>query len=364
MKVLVISNIPSPYRVDFFNELGKYIDLTVLFEAKRAKGINFNWNDDICNFNAVFLNDGDISENKFDFSILKYIKKNKYDCIIATNYAYKTELLAIIKMICFRIPFCLEIDGGLINENENFLKRFFKRFIIKHAKFYLSPSSHSDEFLNYYGADLKKIYRYPFSSLRKADIIDKPVDMTTKIALRHKLGIKEEKVVISVGRFIPIKGFDILIKASAKFDRNVGVYIIGGVPTDEYIELVKSLSVSNIHFIDFLSKEELDEYYMASDLFVLPSRGDVWGLVINEAMSKGLPIITTYSCVAGKELVKNGENGFLVSPNSPNELFDKMSTALTSGAEFMNKKSLEVIRSYTIENMVKLHLDFFKTIYR
>ena len=51
---------------------------------------------------------------------------------------------------------------------------------------------------------------------------------------------------------------------------------------------------------------------MASDLFVLPTREDIWGLVINEAMSFGLPIITTRKCIAGTELITDGENGYLL----------------------------------------------------
>lgn len=78
--VLFITNIPAPYRIDFYNELGKYVNLTVLFEAKGAsdQGIQFNWNyDAISNFKAVFLSNGDIREKKIDWKIIDFLKKNK-----------------------------------------------------------------------------------------------------------------------------------------------------------------------------------------------------------------------------------------------------------------------------------------------
>ena len=79
MKVLFITNIPAPYRIDFYNELGKYVDLTVIFEAKGAEGIRFNWNiDEINNFKAIFLDEGNIKEKRIDWKILKYIKKKQY----------------------------------------------------------------------------------------------------------------------------------------------------------------------------------------------------------------------------------------------------------------------------------------------
>ena len=97
MKILIISNIPSPYRIDFFNELGKHVDLTVVFEARNAKGITFNWNvDSIKNFKVVFLKEGFINEKRINFKILKYIKKNTYDHIIITSYVYLTEMAALL----------------------------------------------------------------------------------------------------------------------------------------------------------------------------------------------------------------------------------------------------------------------------
>ena len=57
MKVLFITNIPSPYRIDFYNELSRFVDLTVIFEARRVQGIRFNWNDDNLRFKAVFIFD-------------------------------------------------------------------------------------------------------------------------------------------------------------------------------------------------------------------------------------------------------------------------------------------------------------------
>ena len=55
---------------------------------------------------------------------------------------------------------------------------------------------------------------------------------------------------------------------------------------------------------------------MCADIFVHPTETDVWGLVINEAMAHGLPIITTDGCVAGLELVKNNDNGFIIPVNN------------------------------------------------
>ena len=70
--------------------------------------------------------------------------------------------------------------------------------------------------------------------------------------------------------------------------------------------------IAVFHFIDFLQTSELKQYYKLSDIFVLPTKYDVWGLVVNEAMSQGLPVISTSACVAAIELVSNGYNGYVI----------------------------------------------------
>ena len=143
--------------------------------------------------------------------------------------------------------------------------------------------------------------------------------MMKKIKLRIKLGLEEEKIVISVGQFIYRKGFDVLIRSAGRLNKNIGIYIIGGEPNDYYLNLKNEYKAENLHFIGFKSKYELAEYYKAADLFVFPTREDIWGLVVNEAMAYGLPVITTNRCISGLELV-DSRNGFIINVNSEEEL--------------------------------------------
>ena len=83
------------------------------------------------------------------------------------------------------------------------------------------------------------------------------------------------------------------------------------------------------------------------------------GLVINEAMAYGLPVITTDRCVAGLELVKEGANGYIVPTEDAHSLAEAIEKVLCSDLRKMGESSLEKIRPYTIENMVKVHIDVF-----
>lgn len=364
MKILFLTNIPSPYRLDFFNELGQSCDLRVVFEAEKNYQLHEKWySNKYENFNAVFLKKGEIQERKVNWKILKQLDKKNQDLIVVTNYGYLTELIALLYIKLKKIPYCIEIDGGIIRNDSRILK-LLKKFLMKNAKGYISPSNSSDEFLIYYGAKNNKIYRYPFTSIKKDDLLPKLIMINEKIKIRNKLKIKGEKIVLTIGQFINRKGFDILLKSCTKLSKKYGIYIIGGEPTQEYIELKKKLNLDNVHFVGFKSKDELKEYYMAVDLFVLPTREDVWGLVINEAMAYGLPVITTGRCVSGLELVKDYENGFIIPVNDEEQLAEKINMILSNDSlcKSMSEKSLEKIREYTIEKMAERHMEIFEKI--
>ncbi len=133
------------------------------------------------------------------------------------------------------------------------------------------------------------------------------------------------------------------------------------MPERAVLELRKKLALKNVHFIGFQDKDTLQKYYRAADVFVFPTREDIWGLVINEAMANGLPVITTNKCVAGMELIRG--NGRIISAESVEEIREAM-----KDYEKMEKrrlknesvKSLEIIKNYSIENMAKEYINVFK----
>lgn len=360
LKVLFLTNIPSPYRVDFFNELGKFCDLTVLFEKNSSSERDSSWKDQsIIFFKGIILKGLPFSTDKAICpGIIKYLKKGKFDFIIVANSLTPTGMLAIQYMRWNNISFIIEGDGGFPGSGQGF-KEMLKRHFIKGAKAYFSTSDMHDAYYLAYGASKERIYRYPFTSLRSHDLLDKPLNTVEKFSIKRELGIDEEKVVLSVGRFIHGKGYDVLLKACNRLDNNVGIYLIGGQPTSEYLKMKEEHHLINVHFLDFLLKDQLKKYYLCADLFVLPTREDIWGLVINEAMAFGLPVITTDKCIAGLELIENEVNGYIIPTEDEKALLEKIKIILRDNSlhEKMSKNNLMKISQYTIEKMVKRHLD-------
>lgn len=356
-KVLWLTNNPSPYRVDFFNELGQYCDLTVVFEKPKSVGRDASWLN--CNaerFKPVFLTKKtDASDNILCFGVEKYLKKkNGYDHIIVSNFADLTGIWAICHLKMRGLSYEIESDGGFAGSGKGF-KEGVKKWLFKKAVRCFSTAEEHDKYYKTYGVPEEKLVRYPFTSLYEKDIIEKPISIEEKKILREKLGIPETKVVLSVGRFVHSKGFDILLQAMALLPRDIGLYIIGGTPTEDYLNVQKEYRLTNVHFIDFKLKAELCEWYLSADCFALPTRSDVWGLVVNEAMACGLPVVVTDKCIAGLELVKNGVNGHIVPVDNVEALADGIQQCLDN-KETYSVATLERIQDYTIEKMVEAHL--------
>lgn len=361
-RVLFISNIPAPYRVDFFDALGERYDLTVLFEARRATGIRFNWNDDAPHrFRAIFLSDGEIDETHVDRRVFRYIRRGAFDHIVATSYGYYTETAALLSMRLRGIAYDLELDGGVVRAGEPMMKRLLKRCIIRGAKRLFSSGASTDALFLHYGAKRERLVRYPFTSLFSRDLCERVPSVAEKGAARRILGVPYRKVALTVGQFIHRKGFDVLLHACDRFDGDTGVYIVGGEPTEEYRAIVKEKQLTNVHFLPFMDVQTLAQWFTAADVFVLPTREDMWGLVINEAMAHALPVVTTVRCNAGVELVEPGVNGYLVEAEDADALAERTLEILNDESlrARMAEAARERMQSYTIEAMVRAHAEAF-----
>lgn len=360
-KVLFYTNIPSPYRVDFFNELGKYCDLTVLFEAANSAERNELWKQYQFDYFEGIIMSGRRTAVDMAFcpEILKYLKNDHYDMIFISLLASLTSVLAVTWLRLHKIPYVYEGDGGFVHA-ENKLKYILKKYIISGADAYFSTSQAFDLYCKRYGAIQDKIVRYPFTSVFEKDLLQRRRPKEEKQKIRGKLGIWEEHMIISVGRIIHLKGFDILLKAAEVLDDSWGIYIVGGQETSELAGLSRDRNECNVHYIDFIPKEKLWEYYQAADLFVLPTRNDPWGLVVNEAMANALPVITTTQCIAGLELVKDGINGYLYDCEDVDALKNILNKASMHIEELseLSEEALKTARNYTIEKMVKAHMDY------
>lgn len=362
-KVLYTTNIPVPYKVNFFNLLSESVDLTVTFEREEASDRDSSWLKSVpCNFNKIVLSGIPVgADSAISKQIIDVVKKGNFDKIVVGVYNTPTAMLLIHYLKSHRIPYMLSSDGGFISDGEPRIKYRIKNYFMSGADAYFSPGKETNKYLEWYGASKERIIEYPFTSISEPDIVKGPISDSQKMSLKKELELPTGHVVLSIGQFIPRKGMDTLIKAGKLMNSDTFICIIGGKPSKEYLKLVDDSAEAKIVFKSFMSKEELAKYYKAADVFALATREDIWGLVVNEAMSYGLPVVTTTACMAGLEMVKDGENGFLVSPDDPQGLAQRINDVLYSNKYLeMQQECLKTARRYTLENMANAYIDKLK----
>lgn len=361
MKILYFTNIPAPYRVECFNLIKKNNQVDILFDVTQEKTRNKNWfKDNNYEFNFKNL-------RKFaPITLFKEIKKNSYDIIVIGTYASINGAILNLMLKIMKKPFIINADGGFIPEKESIFSAFLKKFFLSKASYYISTGKETNKYLVHYGAKEENIFIYPFSSVLDSDVLSKPLSYTEKKKLRVKSGYNYKRLFVSVGSFIDRKGYDITIEAiglNKNMFKDAGFLIIGGGEEKEhYKELIKKYDLSNIHLIDFCSKKEIFNYYKMSDVFFFPSRYDIWGLVLNEAMACGLPSIASDNVLSAKELLEKNDIYQCFDRKKQAIILKKYADMSNLELEKMGIKNLNVIKNYTIEKMAESHIEIFNEV--
>ena len=169
------------------------------------------------------------------------------------------------------------------------------------------------------------------------------------------------KIMLCMARFSKEKNQEFLINAflKSKLSKNWTLKLVGAGPLKEYLEN-KFKENDNIKLCNWANYSQLPEIYHNSSFFVLASTFEPWGLVVNEAMSAGLPVACSNAVGAIPDLVTQ-ENGFIFDENNENQLigvFDKISQLSDNQLLLMSSRSVEIIKGFTpeiwAEKVVKL----------
>lgn len=172
----------------------------------------------------------------------------------------------------------------------------------------------------------------------------------------EKLGLPS-RFLLYVGRLVPEKGVFDLLGTYAELDptirSTVGLVFAGNGQCKAELEWqAQKISPGLVCFPGFLHREDLAGLYALADALILPTHSDPWGLVVNEGMACGLPIIVTSVAGCSADLVEDGWNGYVVPPHDPEELHAAMDLLLRDShlRQEMSVNSRRRIRAYSPED--------------
>ena len=361
MRVLFVTNVLSPYRAEFFSEFGKYCDLTVVAELDSISYRDKKWKTEEYDnyvYISLHLSPRYHEDTSFSYELVSYIRQNKkkFDCIIFGVYTDPSQCMAICYCKMAGIPYFISDDGGFVPEKNKYLLNTIKSFLLKDARACLTTSMVSKSALLFLGVHHSRIFLYPFSSIKKKQIKTME-ELGSKGLKKKELDIHERKSVLYVTQFIPRKRIEDLLKVAKELkSHDIGFYIIGGKPTTEYLNMVQDDELYNVHFIEFLNFDKLSAYFTAMDCFVMPTGLDIWGLVVNEAMAHGLPVVSSDRCLAATQMIDDGVNGYVVPVGDYKLMANKIKRVIYASEEDrikMQKASLKTAGEYTIEAMAE-----------
>ncbi len=175
---------------------------------------------------------------------------------------------------------------------------------------------------------------------------------------REDHGLPKERYFLYVGRLAEEKNIAGLLQSWITYRESGGLWplvLVGDGPERAALEAAAGRTpyAHEVYFPGLRSSRELLPFYAFAGCFVLPSTREPWGLVVNEAMASGLPVIVSGRCGCARDLVRPGVNGFVFHPERPEELTAALHTISAAGAEKlqgMGESSAEQIREYSPES--------------
>ncbi|MBZ5663367.1 MAG: glycosyltransferase family 4 protein [Acidobacteriia bacterium] len=362
-RLVILTEIIAPYRIPVFNDLARRaeLDLHVMFLAETDEALR-QWRvykNEIC-FSHRILPSWRWRAGKGSFlinwGVWSALNKIKPQVIICGGYNYAASWQALLWARRHRAEFVLwsESNGQDARRGRPWIESL-KAYFLRHCDRFVVPGKASFEYLRSLGSPEASISTAP-------NAVDNTFFATQAEAAKARANEFRKKLklparfILFVGRLVPEKGVIDLLEAYAKLESGVrsevGLVFAGdGVSREKLAQRAKRINPGVVCFPGFAQREDLAALYALAETLVLPTHSDAWGLVVNEAMACGLPIIVSSVAGCASDLIEDGWNGYVVPPRDS----EKLSTAINSLVrqpdlrQKMSARSLERIRNYSAQ---------------
>lgn len=338
MRVGLLTNIPTPYRLPLFQRLSERpgIALSVAFCA--ASEQNRRWQlVSPFSFDHVILPGGTLNLTSTDLvaihvngGVAEWVGARRLDALIVGGWSSPTYLWAAAYCRRRGIPVVLWA-GSTAGEPSlgRLLTLPIVRLMVRAASAYIAYGTAAARYLIGLGAPAAKIAH----ALNTVDLEHwaGAAARADRAALRRDLALGDRITFLYVGQLIRRKGVDLLLEAFADARRatpNIALVIAGeGQLEQELRAQAQRLGLDDVRFVGHRAYGELPDYYAAADVVVLPSRSEVWGLTVNEALASGRPVICSDVIGAAHDLVIGRPTGWVARAGSVVDLAARLREA-------------------------------------
>ena len=324
-KIAIVTTHPIQYQSPLFKEaslLNKF-KTDVYFASKhgyQSKYIDkdfkkkFNWNINLLSgYNYFFSIKNDRNINSFFLSFKNLnntLFKTKYDAILLFGWNNILYLKAFFLAKLHKIPIILRVETNS-SQKINYFKKIIKYFVLniffKYINYFLYIGSLNKKFYLNLGVNNKRLYPAPYSVDNNFFLNKEKIN----ISINKKF---KKKTILFVGKLIERKNVEEFLNLAKLFknDHRFNFLVVGDGHQNKLCnEFIINKKLPNVKIVGFKNQQELKVIYQKSFLLIVPSKYETWGLVINEAMASGLPVICSKNCSSSRDLIINGKTGYV-----------------------------------------------------
>jgi glycosyltransferase involved in cell wall biosynthesis len=333
-KILLIYMEPAPYIVDFIRVLRAQWAgaIETLFVSP---ALSQPWEAMEAHSGDAFLPDGKWAAIG---TIRQKLASKQFALVHLAGWGHPILLATMVMAKFYGVPVTVESDTPPPLEQQGWkaaVKRFLYPLLFRLPAHFLPGGTRQKDYLRQYGVPDSRI-RIARMSVDVARIkrFGAGFSETAREAVRRKWGLPADGIrFLYLGRLERHKGIDDLLEAfrRVRADRPEASLMIAGSGTMAAIVTAAAGRESGIFFLGRLSGDEVWEAYATADIVVLPSHFEPWGLVVNEAMALGRPVIITDRAGCGPDLVAGRETGLIVPLGTPMALSDAMKALAADG---------------------------------
>lgn len=333
-KVVLITNIPTPYRIPLFNELNKQMlqeemELHVIFSESGYQRRKFEIDFSQIQFPYTLLKGGTITSNKniektyfFYKGLWNALNKLQPKNIIVAGFSAASIITA---SWCRRNKSTFSIWSGSIEtetRNISLLRILLRRQLIKRAKSFIAYGTLAAKYLVKLGATEDRVHI-------GINTVDTNFYAHETAKIRNNSQKKSKFTFTYLGYLVPRKNVNLVLEVASlllKERSDFNIQIIGDGESKNSLE---ALSIQlglkdHIEFTGYKQRSEIPYYFANSSALLFQSDFDIWGLVLNEAMAAGLCCLATIHAGAPFDLIKEGETGFIIDYNDQKKVVEKM----------------------------------------
>jgi glycosyltransferase involved in cell wall biosynthesis len=360
-KLVIITEIIAPYRIPVFNALAlrSEIDLHVIFLSENDPSLRqwrvykneINFHYDVLPSWRQRFGKYKVLINRGVFSALSKIGP---DAVLCGGYNYLASWEAAGWARVNRVPLLLWSESTALDKRRGHrVVEFTKSRFLGLCRGFVVPGKSSLQYLKDLGISDQRIFTAP-------NAVDNQLFARwAEAAARDEFLVRARRALplryfLCVGRLVRAKGVFDLLDAYAQLDdatrAKIGLVFVGdGSDRSELMAQASRIAPGTIQFPGFVHREELPEFYALAEVLIFPTHSDTWGLVVNEGMSCGLPVVVTSvaGCVA--DLVEANWNGLVVPAGNSSQLAAGMARLAGDSAlrVEMGARSKERIEAYS-----------------